>query len=45
MTIKEDDIQSVKSALLALQDKICNALEAADGKAKFVEDQKNMTHP
>lgn len=41
MTIKEDDIQSVKSALLALQDKICNALEAADGKAKFVEDVWN----
>ena len=32
------DIQAVKSFLLDLQDRICTALEAADGKATFVED-------
>ena len=32
------DIQAVKSFLLDLQDRICAALEAADGKAAFVED-------
>ncbi|TNC88873.1 MAG: coproporphyrinogen III oxidase, partial [Thalassolituus sp.] len=32
------DIQAVKSFLLDLQDRICAALEAADGKATFVED-------
>ena len=31
------DIQAVKSFLLDLQDRICAALEAADGKATFVE--------
>ncbi len=32
------NIESVKTFLLALQDKICAALEGADGKAKFIED-------
>lgn len=32
------DIQSVKAFLLELQDRICQALEEADGQAKFVED-------
>ncbi len=32
------NIETVKSYLLTLQDTICQALEAADGKAKFVED-------
>ncbi|MFT4927178.1 MAG: coproporphyrinogen III oxidase [Phenylobacterium sp.] len=31
-------IDSVKAYLLSLQDHICNALETADGKAKFIED-------
>ena len=32
------DIQAVKSFLLDLQDRICQALEQADGQAKFQED-------
>ena len=32
------DIDAVKSYLLDLQDRICQALEAADGQQKFVED-------
>ncbi|MCV6589214.1 MAG: oxygen-dependent coproporphyrinogen oxidase [Marinobacterium sp.] len=32
------DIAAVKQYLLSLQDNICQALEAADGKAVFVED-------
>ncbi|KPV96216.1 Coproporphyrinogen-III oxidase, aerobic [Pseudoalteromonas sp. P1-9] len=32
------NLEVVKEFLLALQDKICNALEQADGSAKFVED-------
>jgi len=32
------DIAAVKQFLLSLQDHICEQLEAADGKAKFVED-------
>ncbi|POP52036.1 oxygen-dependent coproporphyrinogen oxidase [Zhongshania marina] len=32
------DIAAVKQFLLSLQDRICEQLEAADGKAKFVED-------
>ena len=32
------NIETVKTFLLALQDQICQALEGADGKAKFVED-------
>ncbi|WP_462164898.1 oxygen-dependent coproporphyrinogen oxidase [Pseudoalteromonas xiamenensis] len=31
-------LEAVKQFLLALQDSICQGLEAADGKAKFVED-------
>ncbi|WP_462170654.1 oxygen-dependent coproporphyrinogen oxidase [Pseudoalteromonas xiamenensis] len=31
-------LEAVKQFLLALQDNICQGLEAADGKAKFVED-------
>ncbi len=31
-------LDAVKQFLLALQDSICQGLEAADGKAKFVED-------
>ena len=33
------NIESVKAFLLSLQDNICTALEAADGEAKFIEDQ------
>ena len=32
------DIEAVKDYLLNLQDRICRELEAADGKAVFVED-------
>lgn len=32
------DINAVKSYLLDLQDRICEALETADGKQKFIED-------
>ena len=32
------NLEVVKEFLLALQDKICDALEHADGSAKFVED-------
>jgi len=32
------NVEAVKSWLLSLQDEICAGLEAADGKAKFVED-------
>lgn len=33
------DIQAVKNYLLDLQDRICAALEAEDGQARFAEDQ------
>ena len=33
------DINAVKDYLMNLQDEICNALEAEDGKAKFIEDK------
>ena len=33
-----DPIQAVKAYLLDLQDRICAALEAEDGSARFVED-------
>ena len=32
------DVAAVKAFLLDLQDRICAALEAQDGKAQFVED-------
>ena len=32
------DVAAVKTFLLDLQDRICAALEALDGKAQFVED-------
>lgn len=32
-------IQAVKDYLLSLQDKICQALETEDGKAKFIEEE------
>jgi len=32
------NIEAVKAYLLDLQDRICHALEQADGKATFVED-------
>lgn len=32
------DINQVKTFLLALQDQICQSLEAADGEAQFIED-------
>lgn len=34
-----DKIQQVKAFLLKLQDNICQTLELADGKARFIEDQ------
>lgn len=36
--MKNVDIAAVKQFLLSLQDRICEQLEAVDGKAKFVED-------
>ncbi|MCO1996401.1 coproporphyrinogen III oxidase, partial [Pseudomonas aeruginosa] len=33
-----DRIAAVKTYLLDLQDRICAALEAEDGKARFAED-------
>ncbi|WMN58655.1 oxygen-dependent coproporphyrinogen oxidase [Pseudoalteromonas xiamenensis] len=36
-------LEAVKQFLLALQDNICQGLEAADGKAKFVEDAWERT--
>ena len=33
-----DRIQAVKAYLLDLQDRICSALEAEDGGARFIED-------
>lgn len=32
------DIDAVKTYFMDLQDRICNALEHSDGKARFVED-------
>ena len=39
------DIEAVKSYFLALQDRICAALEAQDGTAKFVEDAWQREQP
>lgn len=36
--MKTPDIELVKTYLLSLQDNICQALEAEDGKATFIED-------
>lgn len=36
--MSEPDIQAIKNYLLDLQDTICNNLENADGKARFIED-------
>mgnify|MGYP000636873202 FL=1 len=38
MSTSQCDIPAVKAFLLDLQDRICAAVEKADGKAKFVED-------
>ena len=38
MSITTDSIHAVKAYLLDLQDRICQAIEDADGQAKFVED-------
>jgi len=37
--MSQPDIEQVKAYLLDLQDRICAALEAADGEAKFLHDQ------
>ena len=34
----QPDVQAVKAFLLDLQDRICNAIEAEDGEARFMED-------
>src|SRR5690554_3189536 len=39
------DIEAVKSYFLELQDRICAALEAQDGTAKFVEDAWQREQP
>lgn len=37
--MQEINVNQIKETLLAIQNAICNALEAADRKAKFVEDE------
>jgi len=39
------DINAVKSFLLDLQDRICAAIEAEDGKARFEEDACSAKRP
>ena len=38
MSEPQPNVQAVKAYLLELQDRICNAIEAEDGKASFMED-------
>lgn len=38
MTEPQPNVQAVKAYLLELQDRICSAIEAEDGKARFLED-------
>jgi len=37
--VRDVDIEAVKTALLALQDKICRKLETVDGRGRFREDK------